>query len=145
VDTVHADRPAGDGARRAAAEDGLPVAWTQAELETAVCGHPDRPVLLRGSGEFFLDAGNAWATDDVTVYAIGQADVAAFDHAAVFAADSVYVMAQDDARVRLVGSASCWTAGRPVVEARDHAIVAVWQGGQVRAFDDATVVYGDAE
>jgi len=140
---VNAGGSAGDLARQAAAEDDLPVAWSQTEVEAAVREDPERPVLLRGDGEFFLDAGNAWATDWVTVHAIGQADVAAFDGAIVYASDAVHVMANDDARVRLVGRASCWTAGRPVVEALDHATVLVWRGGRVTAFDDATVAFGD--
>lgn len=135
------DRNAGDLARQAAAEDGLPVAWTQAEAEDAVSDDPRRPVLLRGDGEFFLDAGNAWAVDEVTAYAIGQADVAAFDQSTVFAADAVHVMAQDESHVRLVGTASCWTAGQPTVEARDRSTVAVWRGGTVSPHDDATVVF----
>lgn len=134
---------AGDVARRAAAEDGLPVAWTQAEVEEAIRDDPDRPVLLRGHGEFFLDSGNAWAADAVTAYAIGRADIAAFDRSTVFAADTVHVMAQDEARVRLVGSASCWTAGDPTVEARDRSTVAVGRGGYVSPHDDATVVFSD--
>jgi hypothetical protein len=139
------DGNAGDIARQAAAEDGLPVAWTQAEAENAIRDDPLRPVLLRGNGEFFLDAGNAWAADEVTAYAIGQADVAAFDQSTVFAADAVHVMAQDEARVRLVGMATCWTAGDPSVEARDHSTVAVWRGGRVSRHDDATVVFGDSD
>ena len=140
---MSADGTAGDIARQAAAEDGLPVAWTQAEAEHAIRDDPSRPVLLRGDGEFFLDSGNAWASDGVTAYAIGQADVAAFDQSTVFAADAVHVMAQDEARVRLVGTATCWTAGDPTVEARDHSTVAVWRGGTVRPHDDATVVFGE--
>jgi hypothetical protein len=134
---------AGDVARQAAADDGLPVARDQAEFEAAVAVDESRPVLLRGEAEFFVDRGNAWASDWTTVYAIGGAMVAAFDGAMVFAADTVHVMAQDDARVRLVGTASCWTAGRPTVEALDHATVAVWKGGRVNAFDQATVVFNE--
>lgn len=140
---MHAGGSAGDVARQAAAEDGLPVAWTQAEFEAAVAADPVRPVLLRGEAEFFVDAGNAWASDWTTVYAIGEAMVAAFDGAMVFAGDTVHVMAQDETRVRLVGSASCWTAGQPVVEALDRSTVAVWQGGRVHAFDQATVVFNE--
>jgi hypothetical protein len=140
---VHAEGSAGDVARQAAADDGLPVAWTQAEFEAAVAADEMRPVLLRGEAEFFVDRGNAWASDWTTVYAIGQASVAAFDGAMVFAADTVHVMAQDDARVRLVGTATCWTAGRPTVEALDRTIVAVWNGGSVHAFDQATVVFNE--
>lgn len=140
---MHAGGSAGDVARQAAADDRLPVAWTQAEFEAAVAADPARPVLLRGEAEFFVDEGNVWATDWTTVYAIGGAMVAAFDGATVFAGDTVHVMAQDDARVRLVGTASCWTAGQPVVEALDHSTVAVWQGGRVHAFDQATVVFNE--
>jgi len=140
---VNAEGSAGDVARQAAAEDGLPVVWTQADLEAAIRERADRPVLLRGTGEFFVDAGNAWATEETTIHAIGGAIVAAFDRSTVFAADAVHVMAQDEARVRLVGTASCWTAGRPTVEARDHSIVAVWRGGRVDAFDEATVVFSE--
>jgi hypothetical protein len=140
---VHAGGSAVDVARQAAADDGLPVAWTQAEFEAAVALDAARPVLLRGDAEFFVDGGNAWASDWATVYAIGQGHVAAFDGATVFAGDTVHVMAQDDARVRLVGTASCWTAGRPTVEALDRTIVAVWRGGRVDARDEATVVFGE--
>lgn len=142
---MSSNRHAGDIARQAAVDDGLPVAWTQADAERAIRDDPRRPVLLRGDGEFFLDEGNAWTADAVTAYAIGRADVAAFDQSTVFAADAVHVMAQDEAHVRLVGAASCWTAGEPTVEARDHSTVAVWRGGSVAAHDEATVVFADEQ
>jgi hypothetical protein len=141
---VHAGGSAGDVARRAAAEDGLSVAWSQAELEAAWAIDETRPVLLRGDAEFFADRGNVWATNGAIVYAIGGAMVAAFDDAMIYATDAVHVMAQDNTRVRLVGTASCWTAGRPIVDALDRSTVAVWQGGRVHAFDEATVVYNES-
>lgn len=140
---MHVGGSAGEIARRAAADDGLPVAWNQVELEAALSADLARPVLLRGDAEFFVDRGNVWATNGAIVYAIGEAMVGAFDDAIVYAADTVHVMAQDNTRVHLVGTASCWTAGQPIVEARDRSTVAVWQGGRVYAFDEATVVYNE--